>query len=145
MRRKTFEKLVWALVQEDREKVLVVDNHHAYGIIKDRVDSFWEQVRLLQPDEDQLMVLGGLVALSAYAQLAAENLSLVPEQQCRDESADAAEDAADLARRRFCELIMRLDSSKKPIPELQRGTARFAFEFDEHTLEAWRTQAMELE
>lgn len=141
----TFEKLVWELVKDDRDKVLVVDNHHAYAIIKDRIDSFWEQVRLAQPDENQLVVLGGLVAMAAYAQLSAENLSLVPEQQSRDETADAAEEEAKQAKGQLKDLLLQVLRGSRPIKELQRGVKRYAFEFDEHTANALKGLVGELE
>ncbi len=140
----TFEKMVWKMVQGDKEKVMVVDNHHAYGIIKDRMDSFWEQVRLQQPDEDQIMVLGGLIALAAYAQLAAEDLSLVPEQLGRDESADAAEKEADDVKQFLRGFMDMLERNKQPIKPLQKNIKRFALEFDAVTLENWRNQVREI-
>ena len=117
---------------------MVVDNHHAYGIIKDRVDSFWEQVRLIQPDDDQLMVLGGLIAIAAYAQLAAENLSLVPEQHGRDESIDEANQIIANKTNLLQELVGRIDAEKQTLPSLQKGVPRYSFEFDKEFLESWQ-------
>ncbi len=140
----TFEKLVWEIVKDCREKIMVVDNHHAYGIIKDRLDSFWEQVRLLQEDDDHhLMILGGLISLSAYTQLAAENLSLVPEQLSRDESADAAEQKAEEAKETLRNFIHMIDQRKQSIKPLQKGMKRFSLEFDDDTLLAWKSQVEE--
>jgi hypothetical protein len=86
MTQPTFDRLLWDAVKDYRNSTMVVDNHHAFAIIKDRLDSFWEQVRLAQPDEDQQMVLGGLLGIAMAAQLAAENLTLVPEQLEIDDS-----------------------------------------------------------
>jgi hypothetical protein len=138
MMKETFEQLVWSLVEEKRDETLVVDNHHAYGIIRDRVDSLWEQIRLLQPDDDQLMVLGGFVALAAYTQLAAEKLMLVPEQLRSDDRHKVAEKNAEDARKQLRELLIRIDREKRPIQALQKGVKRYALEFNEDTLESWR-------
>jgi hypothetical protein len=133
-RQETFDRLVWSLVQAEREKTMVVDNLHAYAIIKDRVDSFWEQVRLMQPDDEQIMVLGGLVAIAAYAQLAAENLAFTPEQKGVDESADDAQQAAHDAKTMLHRFVNALDFNKRRISPLQKGVERYVFEFDESLL-----------
>jgi hypothetical protein len=140
MRRETFDRLVWSVVQSEREKTMVVDNFHAYAIIKDRVDSFWEQVRLMQPDDEQIMVLGGLVAIAAYAQLAAENLAFTPEQKGVDTSADDAERAAHDAKTMLHSFINTIAAHKKRISPLQKGVDRYVFEFDDVTLDAWVSQ-----
>jgi len=144
MNRDTFEKLVWDVVKDQRNQTMVVDNFHAYGIIKNRVDSFWEQVRLLQPDDDQLMILGGLVAIAAYAQLAAENLALAPEQLGYDDRHEAAEQDAIEAGGVFHRLISTINQSKQPVRSLQKGTPRFAFEFNADQLYAWIAQAHDI-
>ncbi len=143
MMKETFEQLVWGVVDDERDSTLVVDNFHAYAIIKNRLDSFWEHVRQLEPDGDTLPLLGGLVATSAYAQLAAEALGLVRPQLTADDRHQAAEDAADKARNAFRSLVHTIIRDKKAVRPIQRGTPRFAFEFDEDVLLALQRQAFE--
>jgi hypothetical protein len=143
-RQETFDRLVWSLVQSEREKTMMVDNFHAYAIIKDKVDSFWEQVRLMQPDDEQIMVLGGLVAIAAYAQLAAENLAFTPEQKGVDESADDAQQAAHEAKTMLDRFMNMLHVHGRRIPSLQKGIDRYSFEFDDTHLAAWTSQIVSL-
>lgn len=143
--KQTFDKLLWEAVQEYRDKTMVVDNHHAYGIIKDRVDSFWEQVRLLQADDDQMMILGGLLGIAMSCQLCAENLSLTHEQMGVNDSADLAEQEADAAKALYRDLMQHIETNKHRIESLQKGTTRYAVEFDEHELAELRQTLEELE
>jgi len=136
--KETFDKLVWEVVQELREKTTTLDNHHAYAIIKDRLDSLWEQARLLQPTDDQRTILGGLVAIAATSQLAAENLSLAPEQLGRDETADKAEDRVTEIQESVRQMMFELTQSSKRIPSLQRDIPRYAFEFGDDFIDKWR-------
>jgi len=140
----TFDKYVWELVNDRRLETLVVDNYHAYGIIKDRLDSLWEQIRLLNPDDDQSPIFGGLIALAAYSQLVAEGLDFVPEQVTADERHVAAEKDAQEAQTAFRNLVATIDRHKKSTRSLQRGTPRFAYEFDEDFMIALRQQAEDL-
>lgn len=138
----TFEKLVWELVADQRNKLLVVDNHHVYGIIKDRVDSFWEQVRLLQPDDDQIMVLGGLVAIGAYAQLSAESLGLISEQPAggSDARCEAAEQQAGNILQKCYDIIDMIDRNKVSTRSLQKNMPRYIFEFDGKLLDTLKQE-----
>jgi len=140
----TFDKIVWEVVKDERDRTMVVDNHHAYAIIKDRLDSLWEHIRLQSEDDDQEMVLGGLAALAATAQLCAENLALVKEQHGVDETQTIAEQEAAEAKRILVGLFSFLHNNKMPDKSLQRGTTRYRLEFDEHQLASWRQEVQEL-
>lgn len=91
-----------------------------------------------------MMVLGGLVALAAYSQLAAENLSLISEQLGKDESRSAAEKENVKLKELLRQIVMTIEQQKHGIKSLQLGTQRFAFEFGMDTLNTWKQQIEEL-
>lgn len=140
--RVTFDRLLWAAVQEYRDQTIVVDNLHAYGIIRDRFDSLWEQMRLLQasPDQDHQQVLNGLLGVAMAAQLSAEHLGLINTQMGVDESADEAEEEALAARNNLGVLVEYIDAHKHRIQSLQKGFKRYSIDFDEDTLLEWKRQ-----
>ena len=148
MKEKSFEKLVWELVKEAKPQTLVFDNYHGYAIIKDRMDSLWEQIRMayLQEDEDgdsQGMILMGLVALASYSQLISENLGMTPEQISKEESNALEEEETEEARglaRRFIEMV---DREKKVTKSLQKDMIRYSFSFDSCMLDSWLGQVEE--
>jgi predicted component of type VI protein secretion system len=140
---KTFDEHVWDLVHRDRISAVVVDNHHAYGIIQDKVETFWEQVRLAaaRPDEDSdTMVLASLLSVAATVQLMAEGLALVPEQQTSDERHLQAEAKIEELQKFIRGLLGAMRRQCKGIAPEQRGTNRYAFEFNEGLLEELEQQ-----
>lgn len=140
---KTFEELVWDLVHRDRMGAIVVDNHHAYGIIQDRAETFWEQVRLAaaRPDEDSnTMVLASMINLAATTQLMAEGLALVPEQQSSEDRHTKAEETSERLRGFAKGLLAVMYRRSKPITPEQRGVNRYAYEFNEGLLEELEQQ-----
>ena len=145
--KKTFDIAVWDFVKENRHKLLVVDSYHAYAIIKDKVDSLWEQIRLLSSEEswDELVLLDKLATLAAYVQIVAEGLSLVPEQMEQDESDNIAEEEAENAKNTLRDFLLYLKLNKHEIRATQKGIKRFSIEFDEHTASDWENQLRELE
>jgi len=140
MSKKTFDELVWKLVKQEKLTTMVVDNFQAYAIIKDRLDTFWEQVRLMEPDDDHIMLVGALVNLAATAQLMAEGLYLLPEQQRADERYAEAEAETDNTKAAMRSLVHRIDTEKKKVKSLQLGTDRFAYEFNRSVIDELKQQ-----
>lgn len=150
MKEKSFEKLVWELVKEAKPQTLVVDTYHGYAIIKDRIDSLWEQIRMeycSQDDDEnedsQGRILMGLVALASYSQLISENLGMTPEQISKEEGdkleEEETEEALGLARR----FIHMVDREKKVTKSLQKDMIRYSFSFDSCMLDSWLSQVAE--
>jgi hypothetical protein len=137
----TFNQHVWDLIEKERNSTVVVDNLHAYAIIKDRLDVFWQIARQLDDEDDQMAVLGALIGIGSGAQLAAEGLGLVPEQLRGEVRETDAERRVDAAHQIFSRIVATIDQEKKQVRSLQRDTPRFAFEFDLDTLRDWQAQA----
>jgi len=137
----TFNQHVWDLIEKERNSTVVVDNLHAYAIIKDRLDVFWQIARQLDDEDDQMAVLGALIGIGSGAQLAAEGLGLVPEQLQGEVRETDAERRVDAAHKVFSQIIEIINTEKKQIRSLQKGQPRFAFEFDLDTLRNWQELA----
>jgi len=132
---KTFNELVWELVSQARINSIVVDNHHAYGIILHGVDSLWDQMRSLGPEDDHQVLLPAFVNLAVCTQLAAENLALVPEQTDIDDRYKDAEKKVEDLKTLLRVIINSMDAHKQPARAHQLGSNRFAYEFDESFLD----------
>lgn len=74
---KAFEKQVKEELLAARKKFphAHVDYHHSYGVIKEELDEFWDEVRKQTPDE--MLILKELIQIGAMAQRAAEDLGLI--------------------------------------------------------------------
>ena len=137
----TFEQLVWDLKEQEQNSTIVVDNLHAYAIIKDRLDVFWKIARELGEEDDQGLVLGALIGIGSAAQLAAEGLTLVPEQLSPEKQQEDTENRLGAAYTVFSTVVNTIERDKEQVRSTQRGTPRFSFSFDINTLVDWKRQA----
>ena len=144
MTKETFNEIVWRLVSQERMTTTVIDNHHAYGIISDRVASFWEQVRLLNPGDDQEIILGSLIAISAFAQICAEQLGLIDEQHGVDQTRKNMEKDNEEVLLLLESLVSSMSTGKKPAERLQRDTPRYSFEFNGDLVKSLNERIKEL-
>lgn len=142
--RETFNEMVWRFVEKFKDQTLVVDNDHAYAIIRRKLDDWWLHVRSIAPDDDQIQVLGGLVAIAGMAQLSAEGLRLADEQAGIDETRKNLEGDRQKVWDVLESVVLSIGKSSEPTERLQRDTPRFKFEFGEDWFEALQEQVQSL-
>lgn len=73
-----FAKLVKAELQRARQHPQFNSAHEAYGVLKEEVDEFWDEVKKKSKNRDPANMLLELVQIAAVAQKAAESLKLMP-------------------------------------------------------------------
>jgi len=72
-------------VQRQLNYMPVVDAHHAYGLLREELEEFFEEAREQEPSGDSL--LEELVDIAAMAQKAAEDLGFTPEGETPESAA----------------------------------------------------------
>ena len=102
---------------------------------------FWKIARELGEEDDQGLVLGALIGIGSAAQLAAEGLTLVPEQLSPEKQQEDTENRLGAAYTVFSTVVNTIERDKEQVRSTQRGTPRFSFSFDINTLVDWKRQA----
>jgi hypothetical protein len=114
----TFDQLVWQQVQTVRPSSIVLDKLHARAIIQDRVDAL---------RSDKMDVLDTLVQIAAAAQICAEQLLLLRQQEEAPKQSDLQHELESIVQHI-------LDNITVAQPK-QRGVSRQVCEIDTEFLE----------
>ena len=134
----TFPCLLKKEIENERNSQIVIDKVHAYGIIKLKLDAFWNEIICEDAYEQPMHNIPHMINIALAVQNAAEQLNPLVEKEPVI-SKDGIVPEGELTYRVMLEgLIESIENCKKIAKPLQKGKKRWSFEFDEAGHNAFR-------